>query len=258
MVIGSAILHSRVDERGIRSCPVNHVDLLEDVVLGMVVAWTTVAALYVGWRAGRLPIRRLPFDNGGDTPGRDVVEPDNDAHAVGVVPAADWSRRLSVEHARSARHGSSATVVAIRTGQPGRRDRQRGESATDVGAVATVALARRSRASDTVCLTHDGTIRILLIETTEAGARRFVDRITPELAAEPDAGGDIVAAWAAIAPGRDLRAADRLADARLRGATSGWLRSLAVRRTTAVTLEGAGLDGPDLDGGSTDPSGSTR
>ena len=88
----------------------------------------------------------------------------------------------------------------------------------------------------------------MLIELTESGASRFVDRISAELADAPGVDGkDIVAAWAAMAPGRDLRAADRLAVARLRGATSGWLRSLAVHRTADLTPDGA-----DLGGGSPD------
>jgi hypothetical protein len=103
------------------------------------------------------------------------------------------------------------------------------------------AIAARSRASDIVRVTDDGIIRILLVETPENGAHVFVDRISEALAAEPSADGqDVVAAWASIAPSRDLAAADRLAVARLRGATSGWLRSLAVRRTVEADLA-AGL-----------------
>ena len=92
----------------------NHFDLLEDVVLGLVVAWTTVAALYVGWRTGRAARRRAaaavretqrsPMDSNESTMRAPVLP----------VPISDWSRRLAAEEARCTRHGSSAAVVAIR------------------------------------------------------------------------------------------------------------------------------------------------
>lgn len=227
----------------------NNADLLEDVVLALVVAWMTVAALYVGWRTGRAPRRRLP---GGARDGRSAVDALEARHDAGAgLPAGqnDWERRLEAEETRCTRYGSPAAVVAIRLGQRHESRGPRTTPAVPASSGAAAALARHARASDVVSITEDGTIRTLLVETTDAGARRFVDRISGDLATAPDMGGiDIVCAWAATAPDRDLRAADRLAAARLRGATSGWLRSLAVRRTTHVTL-----DGEDLDQGSRDP-----
>jgi hypothetical protein len=74
-------------------------------------------------------------------------------------------------------------------------------------------------------------IRILLVETGEEGARAYVDRLSTVLMASPDIGDrNIVTAWASVHATRDLATADRLAVARLRGASGGWLRSLAVRR----------------------------
>jgi hypothetical protein len=234
-------------ERGIRSCPVNHVDLVEDVVLGLVVAWTTVAALYVGWRTGRVMRRRTPgWDPGGAIEASDAGSPD-----AGAVSVGEWNRRLAAEQARSVRHGTPATIVAIRADST-TGPRAAPESATKEARRRPAEMVGRwLRTSDAVYVTGDGTVRILLVEATEVDARRFVARISSELGAADAGTPGMVAAWAAIAPGRDLRAAERLAVARLRGATSGWLRSLAVHRTTGGPVEPVDLD---ADASETGPS----
>src|SRR6476659_6054370 len=112
MVLRPLMRHHRRTERGIRSEPVNHVDLLEDVILAMAVSLTTVVALYAGWRAG-LARRWAPGARD------DRVEPElhteeRGPDALRPVGFDGWSQRLAVEQARCARHGSSATVVAIR------------------------------------------------------------------------------------------------------------------------------------------------
>ncbi len=208
-----------------------HKDLLEDLILAVLVASTTVGTLYVGWRAGRAARRRMD-------PDRPAAEREPDFEALVSdgegrrEPFVAWRRRLTAEGARSARHGSPATVVALRVGPSrgplGRRLVQNRRRTAGV----TEGVARRSRASDVIRVTDDGTVRILLVETTEEAAHVYVDRVSEAIRTEGWVErGDLVAAWAAIAPGRDLAAADRLAVARLRGATNGWLRSLAVHRT---------------------------
>jgi hypothetical protein len=229
---------------------VSHVDLLEDVVLAMVVAWTTIAALYAGWRAGLTRRRSTVAKADGN-----FFPTERRVDVLGPVPFDDWTQRLTAEQARCARHGSSATVVALRVDERrGAAGQGHDRSVQDPAATAT-ALTRRTRASDTICVRRDGSIRVLLVETTEIGARRFVDRISAELSTESQVSGNIVAAWAAVAPGRNLRAAERLAVARLRGAASGWLRSLAVHRTGEVAPDAEDLD---LEGGSADAGRSVR
>ncbi len=223
----------------------NHLDLLEDVILGMVVALTTVAALYAGWRAG-IARRRPPIARD-DGIQRDGLRAGREAAAHSPMGSDDWSQRLAAEQARCARHGSTATVVAIRVDEPRGADGRDGGAGVEAATGTVAAMTRRARASDSICVASDGTIRVLLVETSEVDARRFVDRISAELSIEPNARGNIVAAWAAIAPGRNLRAAERLAVARLRGAASGWLRSLAVHRVGEPAPDVA-----DLDGGSAD------
>jgi hypothetical protein len=212
---------------------VEHSDLAEDVWLAVLVATTTIATLYVGWyvgwRAGRGPRQRATDGSGRADP----ADPDRLQEAgPGRESIGAWSQRLVAEQARSTRHGGRSTVVALRIGTPSGPLRRR--ALPDVTRSVEMArfVAGQSRASDVVRATSDGLIRILLVETTEDGARAYIDRLSGGLATDRDTDGpEIVAAWASMAPSRDLSAANRLAVARLRGATSGWLRSLAVHRT---------------------------
>lgn len=216
-----------------------HNDVLEDALLAVLVATTTVVTLYVGWRAGGAA--RRP---GGGPRQRRLDAPAAETAAVAAEddprrrePLGTWTRRLVSEQARSARNGAPATVVALRLGEDRGPLGRRVESELRRTVGIADSIAARCRASDVVRVTDDGIIRILLVETPEDGAQSFVDRISPGLAGEPGAGGrEVVAAWASIAASRHLPAADRLAIARLRGATGGWLRSLAVRRTAEVDL----------------------
>jgi hypothetical protein len=207
---------------------VEHKDLFEDVLLAIVVATATVATLFVGWEAGRA--RRRSRDR--DQPAGDPVPEAGGPVGPGFrrEPIGSWTRRLAAEQARAARHGGSATVVVMDHGTThGALGRRVTPELSRIVGVADV-VARQTRASDYVRVTDDGIIRILLVETNEAGAQVFVDRISARLAADADTSQDLVTAWASVPSGRDLSAADRLAVARLRGATSGWLRSRSVRR----------------------------
>ena len=157
----------------------NHFDLLEDVVLGLVVAWTTVAALYVGWRTGRAARRRAAAAGEGDPAVPDGLEPVHDAAPVLPVPISDWSRRLAAEEARCIRHGSSAAVVAIRMSGRQEPPGRRAEAAVQASERAAEALARRARASDSICVTPGGIIRTLL---------HRIDRVRRQPVRRPDLG----------------------------------------------------------------------
>jgi hypothetical protein len=223
---------------------VEHIDLLEDVALAVFVASTTVATLDVRWRSGRG--RRSPSSESAVPTGTEAGAGGSDQAEAGRgeltrESTATWLRRLANEQARWIRHGTPASVVVLCASRaPGALGRR---STIEIGRSIAIAndIADRSRASDTVRVTDDGMIRILLVETGEEGTRSYVDRMSTVFAASPAIGDqNVVSAWASVHATRDLATADRLAVARLRGASGGWLRSLAVRR---------GSDGAD--GGST-------
>jgi hypothetical protein len=228
---------------------VEHIDLFEDVALAVLVASTTVATLDVSWRSGRgarwwakVASARDASSNG--RAGSDAL--DTNGQDARREPVAVWIRRLVSEQARCVRHNAPATVAALRVGTPVGALRRRSTEEIRRNLEIATDLAARSRASDVIRVTDDGIIRILLIETPEDGARSYVDRISSALAANGDvAGKDVVAAWASIRPTRDLQTADRLAVARLRGASGGWLRSLAVRHGTDGEGEGSHLISAD-------------
>ena len=148
-----------------------------------------------------------------------------------LVAEAAWCDRLRAEQARLQRYGGAATVVAMHLGGPNgalarRTVRRRARVAV---------LARRMeaavRATDVVRVGNDGTVRILLTETDEEGGRACAGRlaqIPPAWGVDVGGAPRLTAAWAETRSGRDLWAANRLAVARLRGASAGWLRSGAV------------------------------
>ena len=227
-----------------------HIDLFEDVALAVLVASTTVATLDVRWRSGRgmrrwskaAPVTNR-LGNAGPDPTDATDHAGQDARRESI---AAWVRRLVSEQARCIRHNAPATVAALRVGTPLGALRRRSPVEIHRNVEIATALAASSRASDVVRVTDDGIIRILLVETSEDGARAYVDRISTTLATNGDVRGqDVVAAWASIRPTRDLQTADRLAVARLRGASGGWLRSLAVRHAPEAESEDVDLIGSE-------------
>ena len=230
MVTGRASGHAPRTRAREREWLVEHNDLLEDVILAALVASTTVVTLYVGWRAGRAARKRERVRGADGAPSVEPA-PIGDEPAFRRESMVAWSRRLAGEQARSARHGSPASVVALRFGHARGPLSRRSEDELRRATAGADLLVERTRASDVVHVTGDGVIRVLLVDATDDGAHRFVDRVSDLLRADPSSGGrEVVATWASIAPSRDLFAADRLAAARLRGAAGGWLRSLAVHR----------------------------
>jgi hypothetical protein len=142
-----------------------------------------------------------------------------------------WAHRIRAESARRQEDGWTAAVVAIRIDgldgvAPDVRNRIDRAAAASVRAVAPNPV-----------LVHDddrGTFRVLLLETDERGARAYVDEVTRPLGRWLDDPGRpvrLTAAWAATSAERDLLATERLAEARLVGASAGWIRSAATWRS---------------------------
>ena len=127
----------------------------------------------------------------------------------------DWDAALQIEASRAARYRRPATVVAIdvTAGNPGgpRRDVP-DRLAAEVGRL----LRREARDSDRVTRFGPTRFRILLPETTEAEARRFVERVRMRCEVA-DGAGDLRlrSAVAASGPGRSLLDALTIAESRL-------------------------------------------
>jgi hypothetical protein len=107
-----------------------------------------------------------------------------------------------------------------------------------IGAWLCRAVARNVRAcardSDLVQDDDHGSYRVLLVETDEDRARWYVDRVSRPLLpslADPHAEVRLTVGWAGTSSEPDLQATDRLAQARLDGASAGWIRSSAAWRS---------------------------
>ena len=181
--------------------------------------------------------------------------PADPLHPAGPNPAAlseaAWLRRLAAEQARCERHGRAATVVAMHLGGPSGALARRSAPRVRQHLRLAERLASESRATDVVRAGSDGIIQVLLAETDEDGARAFARRVADHLpiwGAELGAETSLTAAWADTRVGRDLRSAHRLALARLRGASAGWLRSSAARTTPDRPTATRRALGPATDG----------
>lgn len=127
----------------------------------------------------------------------------------------DWDAALRTEASRAARYRRPATVVAVdlSAGDPTEAPRDVPERlASEVGRL----LRREARDSDRVTRFGPTRFRILLPETTEAEARRFVERARSRCEAV-DVAADLRlrASVAAAGPGRSLLEALTIAEARL-------------------------------------------
>ena len=148
---------------------------------------------------------------------------------------AAWSDRLRAECARTRRYGRPAAVVALRIDG---LDALSVEAGPTVSAWLSGAVARSVRAaareSDVVQADGHASIRVLLVETDEEGARVYVDRVSRPLMfalKDPRAEIRLSAGWAGTSSDADLEEADRLARARLAGISAGWIRSVATWRS---------------------------
>jgi len=100
--------------------------------------------------------------------------------------------------------------------------------------VASENLRTGARSTDVVQDDGHGSFRVLLVETDEAGARSYVERVSRLLVPWPENPASkvrLTAGWAATGSEPDLQAAERLAQARQNGASEGWIRSTAAWRS---------------------------
>lgn len=149
--------------------------------------------------------------------------------------AVEWADRMRRETIRCHRSGRRASVVVLRL-----------EGLDALGAAAgpvppvwlcrVVGAYLRACAhrKDLVQDDHRGSFRVLLVDTTEAGARSYVESVTRLLVPrldDPRADVRLNAGWAGSCSQPDLEAAYRLAQARLAGASEGWIRSASVWRS---------------------------
>jgi len=146
----------------------------------------------------------------------------------------DWSDRIRTETARCQRYGRPAAIVAMRLDG---LEAIVSEAGSAVGAwlcrVSARTVQELARDSDLVQSDGLGSFRALLVETDETGARTYVERSSRLLVPWPDdprAAVRLIAGWAGTCGQPDLGAADRLAQARLEGASGGWIQSVAVWR----------------------------
>ncbi len=212
--------------------------LVQIEVLGVVAFLALTAHLTLAPRGGIAAGSGRPWPSrlAGFRPARSRPQDPADPAGSNVVAMTEgvWLRRLAAEQARCERHGRVATVVAMHLGGPtGALSRR---SAWRIREQVRLAerLAAAARATDVVRAGSDGIVQVLLAETDEVGARAFARRVAdllPTWGSELGAETSLTAAWADARDGRDLRSAHRLALARLRGASAGWLRSSAVRTT---------------------------
>lgn len=185
------------------------------------------AALGSGARAGAAtaaPAPIVPASDGHALPIRDETWP--------ATATTEWASRIRAETIRCHRSGRRASIVYLRL-------EGLGALTGTAGAVAGSWLCRivgaYLRASghekDLVQDDHGGTFRVLLVDTNEEGARAYVESVskllTPRLD-DPRAEIRLIAGWAGSGAEADLEATQRLAQARLSGASEGWIRSTAA------------------------------
>ena len=162
-----------------------------------------------------------------------VMEPASDDHAQWPAPAQlEWSDRIRIETARCQRYSRSAAIVAMRLDGI---DAVAADAGPAVGAwlctISTRTLHELARDSDLVQSDGHGRFRALLVETDEAGARSYVERVSRLLVPWPDDPRPpvrLVAGWAGSWLHADLETADRLAQARMLGSSGGWIRSVST------------------------------
>ena len=138
-----------------------------------------------------------------------------------------WTSRVRAENARARRYGRPAAIVAIRLEGLDRLAQVAGPEVTRWLMAAVVRNARAgARESDLVQSDELDSIRALLIETDEAGAKTFVERVTSPLIdalQDPRATVRIDARWAAATAGSDLDGSGRPADARSVRTSAAWV-----------------------------------
>lgn len=169
--------------------------------------------------------------------GGSPVDDDQEPPAFGFwleEAAREWADRVEAETVRFERDGRPGVVVALRLDG---LEAVAADGGPEVAAwlcrIAAGKLRDSARDSDLVQVDPHGSFRVLLAETDDAGADAYVQRASRLLVPWFDHGPTevcIIAGWAGTSSVPDLQAAYRLAQARLTGASEGWIRSASARR----------------------------
>lgn len=194
-------------------------------------AWSGVfrrpATLATGARSGAVTAPTPPVAPTTDAPALPARDETWSASAT-----TDWAARLRTETIRCHRSGRRASVVYLRLEG---LDVLSGTAGAVAGAWLCRIVGAYLRASghekDLIQDDHEGSFRVLLVDTNEEGARAYVESVsrllTPRLE-DPRAEIRLIAGWAGSGAEADLEATQRLAQARLAGASEGWIRSAAA------------------------------
>ena len=142
-----------------------------------------------------------------------------------------WPAQVRTKAARRELDDRTAVVVALRIDglddkPPEVGGRIRRAAAASIGGVSPGAIL--------VDENDSGMFRVLLADADENSARTYITLVTRPLARwleDPGSPIRLTAGWAATSPHRDLGATDRLAEARLAGASAGWIRSASTWRS---------------------------
>lgn len=139
---------------------------------------------------------------------------------TGLPSLFAWTRVIDLEGARASRYGCPVTVVIAELGQLDRLEERVGAGAI-AGLIAPVAdaLRRNARAADRVARLGRFQFGVLLVETDEAGAINYVERVGAACERWLDAGAipiRLSMGWASPATDGDLHGAARAAEERMR------------------------------------------
>ncbi len=157
---------------------------------------------------------------------------DDAAPAVAAAAESDtWNRQLREETARVARFGRPATVVIAECpGLDGMAERLGAAASDRVAAELARLLVAEGRATDRVARLGVACFGVLLVETDELAARRYVDRVraaSDSWLASAGLAVRLMIGWASPDPGTDLALAADTARERMAGPDS---RPAAVGR----------------------------
>lgn len=147
----------------------------------------------------------------------------------------EWSDRIRTETTRSRRSGRPAAVVVLRLDGMGALAAGAGPAAADwLRRLLTASVRSCAHVSDLVQDDDRGSYRVLLVDTDDDRAGSYVELVARPLAPwldDPQAAVRLTAGWAGTCSEPDLETSDRLAHARLAGASAGWIRSAATWRS---------------------------
>ena len=203
------------------------------LLLGAIALLLTIRGRWRPWTEGRAIIRGPVASLWPVGFGEQSAGPWSRRHNASVE---GWPQKMRAEAARRQLDERTVAVVALDIdGLDDQSDDMRGRIRR------AAAASIRGVASDAV-LVHDddrGRFRVLLADADEDSARAYVDLVSRPLARwleDPRSSVRLTAGWAATSGHRDLEATDRLAEARLVGASAGWIRSASTWRSAPPSV----------------------